>query len=320
MLRSHRARLSLPFSLTALLLGAGCGPATEPETGTPTGTAAVAARSAAEAPQPGAVVVELREGGVHLWANDAPRRDVLYALSEALGFSLRLREFEPQRLTLRLDDATQDAAIAAVLRGVPYKVTYGHEPAAGHVARKLAVGSSEQTEELRARMAEAKPGRLSTAERTRLLARARLLRDRRERDEAEIRRIEREVEADMERYRADVAAQLEDPDPEVRASTIAQWDTESPEGLARAVALAVDDPDPRVRAAALQTLADDGRPQARAVVLEALGEADPTLVAAAVEAIGSMGDASLLPRVEPLAQHPDPEVRAAVENARLELQ
>ena len=85
----------------------------------------------------------------------------------------------------------------------------------------------------------------------------------------------------------------------------------SGDAAARVVELAKSDPDPRVRAAAVERLGDADTYQATTALLDSLADPSPQVVIAALEALEFSGDRSMLPRIEPLANHPNPAVREA---------
>jgi HEAT repeat protein len=122
-------------------------------------------------------------------------------------------------------------------------------------------------------------------------------------------------------------------DPEVTSSLVTAL--RSPEATVRCMAAAMlgrtsvegggpplvrlvdDDPDATVRAAALDALAVLGGPPTAAAAAEArLGDPDPRVRVAAVRALGAIapnpGSIEAIPRIDELAEDPDPSVRAAM--------
>jgi len=103
-------------------------------------------------------------------------------------------------------------------------------------------------------------------------------------------------------------ARLADPDPEVRASEAAWLEPEA-EGLQQLVRILGADPDPQVRIAAAEALADGDSFGAVEALLRALSDSDPRVVIAALDALEFAADETVIPRLQPLLQHPVPAVR-----------
>jgi HEAT repeat protein len=113
----------------------------------------------------------------------------------------------------------------------------------------------------------------------------------------------------LARRNAERVAKLADPDPEVRASEVASLEPEA-EGLQQLERALAADPDPLVRIAATEALADGDSFGAVEALLRALSDSDPSVVIAALDGLEFAADETVIPRLQPMLQHPAPEVRA----------
>jgi len=238
---------------------------------------------------------------------------LLEELAARAGFELEVGEVTPKSLTLRLADAPLLDAIATILEGTPFRAEYAVDPTTGeHRLAKLGVGNPTA----RPATADAGAPGADREERARRFSSDRmreLMAQRREGSEDR----SRDVTAALEERRVREAAALEQlaaGDAQRRADALETIDP-SGEALARISELARSDPDARVRAVAVERLGDADAYQATTVLLESLSDPAPQVVIAALAAIEFMGDASLLPRIEPFANHPDPAVREAAREA-----
>ncbi len=278
-------------------------------------------------PAPGANLVELADGRVHLALREASPLAVLEVLGARAGFALAVGDVRAEPVTMRLDDASLAEALAALLRGIPYGIDYVLDPTTGaHRVGAVRVGTFREPQIVGVAQP---PGAGETTDATDRATRAEALRRRleRERQERRVAQVERaaartrdpeETGALLGRFLATARersqASLDDPDPEVRAEAVAAMDVEGSE-LDRLIETARSDPDPSVRAAAAERLGDEGTHRAVAGLLDTLGDSDPSVLLAAIQAVESAGDESLVARLEPLTHHPDPQVRAAAGEA-----
>jgi hypothetical protein len=243
---------------------------------------------------PGEISLRSEEGGFRLRANAGARLDVLRALQLEEGFSLAMAEGAQlgPPLTVRLVDATRDDVLALALAGVPHALRYEPVVGAGRRLLEVRVGDFGDPGPGRGR---ARPPRAFEAERPAL---------------SEGERRERYERSQAERTRA-----LASPDPGARLEA-ATWIHADPYTIPLLGDALLGDESSAVRAAAAATLGEatdehDAHGAAE-LLLEALDDPDSRVVLTALEALESVGDASVIPRLEPLLGHPDPAVREQV--------
>ncbi len=111
---------------------------------------------------------------------------------------------------------------------------------------------------------------------------------------------------------------LDDPDPETRVDAVFWIDLEGG-ALEQLISMLESDPDAEVRASIVDRLGDEESPAATAAVTTALRDRDPEVVLRAIEVLEFDGGDWLIPELEQLRSHPDPEVREAAEDSLLYL-
>jgi hypothetical protein len=312
---------SAVFLAGVLLFGAGCGPeqAADPTVAAPVVEAAAASDPAL--PAPGTARVEFANGRVSVFSNGAQRLAILEQLAEKAGFELLVGDVERLALTLRIEDTPLGEALTTLLAGVPYRLEYDHDAAAGlHVLVWLTVGypvsagaaaqPEPEDEEPQFESAQEVFWRYGENLRERLLAMS----------PEERQRMREEHAAWAEAMEPELLEQLEDPDPEVRSDAIADLPIEGEgaigaERFQRIASLLADDPDRRVRIAAVERLGELESPEAINALAKTLSDPDHEVVLAAIEALEDVDDASAIPYLEPLLQDPDTEIRDAAEFA-----
>jgi hypothetical protein len=246
-------------------------------------------------PGRGRVLVWPSARGVTVLANDAMRRLVLSALAREARFRAELVEGVALRgrITLRAVDVSLDEVFARLLEGVPYTAHYGVDAeTGGRVLSHVSVG--EVLEATRVAVGDRGDDRRQA-----------------ERSEPPLRPAEEDWEK-RERIAARQAGFLEDlasTDPEARADAagFVRADSDTIPLLSNLVAA---DPNPAVRAAAAETLGEAGEFSAAVgALVSALDDPDPAVVIAAIEALEWVGEASIVPEIQFLLEHPHPEVR-----------
>jgi hypothetical protein len=241
-------------------------------------------------PAPGAWSVTVSGGVARIWANAAPRDEVLRELAERAGFELELGEgavLPP--LSARIEGSV-DEALPIVVGPLDYCVERVFEPGLdSHRVRRVSVGPGEpdRTE------APAPAGSDSQG-----WQRIEVLRE----------RLEPSARLTM------VFEKLESPDPDERADAVAELEPAEEELEVLRAALE-DDPAAAVRIAAAEQLAGAGSYGATQALLGALADRDPEVVAAVVEGLASSGDASVIPELAALLEHREPGVRDAAARA-----
>jgi HEAT repeat protein len=103
-------------------------------------------------------------------------------------------------------------------------------------------------------------------------------------------------------------ARLADPDPGVRATEVAGLEPDA-DGLQQLERILATDPDPEVRIAATEVLADGDSSGAVEALLRALSDSDSRVVIAALDGLEFAADETVIPRLQPLLQHPAGNVR-----------
>jgi hypothetical protein len=296
----HRARL---FAVLACaLLGVGCGGGCSggstkdlPAAGTGTPSVAVAPSGSEPALPPLGEVKAWRdgEGLASVLASGAPRGAIVTAIAEAADFGVMIgAEADLDApLTVRVQRETLEVALGRVLAGVPHALEYARD--AGSGAKRLAlvtVGRQAPAVGLAAGVTGPKPP--VTGEK------------RRERTpEQEQKRAER-----AQRVWAESLENLGSYDSELRADGARWLDVSTTEGLQAAVEHLENDESPEVRVAAAGVLLDSDVGAVQPL-LRALGDPDPRVVLAALEALEFVGDEATVPRLQPLLEHKDVEIR-----------
>jgi hypothetical protein len=334
-----------------LISSGGCGNAERDAA--PASREARSARPPAAAPsksQP-RLVVEVAGDRVRLIAREIARRELLEELAFEAHFVLELGDFEPQRVTLRLEDASLDEVLGAVLVGTPYGIDYDFD----RRVQTLRVGSFEEPPVALVPVARDEsaigvrggesilnapsPDRPASLRERQILEEAelqRLLDDPRPDVRAAAAELERVLDdspsdaraaaaerepllddppSDLFGAAAELKPLLDDPSPEVRAEAVYDYDHEGPLGLDPLIDLALSDPDPGVRAAAAETLGHEGSPSALSTLVETLKDPSPEVLRISIETLALVGDKHHAASIRPLLGHPDAEVREAAEIA-----
>jgi len=295
-----------------LLAVSGCG--SEPPASDVAREAQIAGAASPPTSGPASAALRLRAGRVSVARDQVLQLAVLEELAGRAGFELEVGAVAPRSITLRLDDAPLLEAISVMLEGTAFRAEYAVDPRTGaHVLAKLSVGESVSASPS---VPEAGIVVDSAAEAARK-ARSEKIREifAQRREKAEERGRLASASSEERRAReAEAVEQLADADGERRAEALAAIDPAG-DASARISELAKLDPDPRVRAAAVARLGEADTYQATSALLDALADPSPLVLIAALEALEFAGDPSLLPRIEPLAQHPDPAVREAASDA-----
>jgi hypothetical protein len=283
-----RAIVSLAFgALLGLVLGCG---SEEPEVRTgasaaapapPVAPAAAMAPANAEGPAlPALGKFEVRVGpeGTVALANQAPRRLVLEAIARETGLVVVsfVSGGDPKgRVTLRSIGEPIEVVLARALAGVPFSI----EPVGQGARLSVIVGTQGAAPEPPARARAETPRPPPT-------------RDARPAPDDESETLE----------------QLTSGDPEERVEAVEWLDVTAAAGYEAVVERLLNDPDPEVRAAAAESLGD-ADVGAVGPLLRALEDRESVVVLEALDSLELLGDASTVEKLEPVLDHPDPEVR-----------
>jgi hypothetical protein len=259
-------------------------------------------------PEPGSVLVSLSEWGVTVRANQVSRRMVLAELERSAGFLLK---FAPgvrleELVTIDTVDASLAEVLGNLLEGGSYALYFGVAESGERVLEQVAVGDFSGTDVPAPELAAKIPDKARwTSDRARERPSRNVERD----PIAQAERLER-----LKRRREENFSRIDDDDPAVRADA-AEGLPADDETIPALADLAMNDPDAGVRKAAVSALsdADQENTAARGALLGALSDPDPQVVIAALDSIEWIGDASMIPEITPLLQHPNAEVRGAAE-------
>jgi hypothetical protein len=312
LLTAFPARFAAPLAALAAvapLALAGCG-------GDEAGSrAASSTQTAATAPAATGAPLRFENGRVSVARDQVLQLALLEELAARAGFALEVGAVAPRNLTLELDAVPLIEALSVILEGTAFQLQYALDPATGaHRLARLHVGEPRA-------VAAAPPAAAAEADaaprRERGARGAEKLRGMFGGPREDTEELSRAAAASAEERRAREAAALEqltNTDPERRAEAFASIDPDG-DAAAQISEVARTDPDPRVRAAAVERLGDADTYEATSVLLESLSDPSPQVVVTAIEALEYVGDRSLLPRIEPLAGHANPAVRAAAKEA-----
>jgi hypothetical protein len=251
------------------------------------------------------------DGTFDLAVDAEPRSQVLDALAEAADFGVvpGRGSAAPQRVTVHLESASAEEALAEILAGVPHHVHWERGAADGAVAlRRVTVGllpPPEARGDGRARLGQ------RLRERRRALAQ-------RTPEDLERLRVEREERAAERRTWIEHLRGSPLERDRARAATLMKPDRD----LDSLVGYLLEDDSPEVRERAAESLADAAAGEAALTaaeaLLEALSDPDARVITAAVAALEDVHDTLPDPRIRravgDLGDHPDPGVREAVDD------
>ena len=113
---------------------------------------------------------------------------------------------------------------------------------------------------------------------------------------------------------AQLLSDLDSTDPDARIDA-ADWIDLEGEALERMISLLESDPDPMVRATIVDRLGEEITPGTLAALVNALRDPDPEVVLRAIDVLEFEAEDWLIPELEPLLAHSDPEVREAAQYA-----
>jgi len=289
------------------ILAIACKPSAEkPKTAAvPTPTARQQVPAAPELPPLGQARVELSERGVTVLANEAPRLDVLNELARVAGFKLvvgELSEGHAGNASVYTVDSPLGEALIRVLSGIPFRLDFDVDSErGGSVLREVTVGKV-----LGQRIARGKSQGDRTQRAEQRVARRKQLANTLS-DEERLKRIQERA--------AWGSKELDNPDPNVRAEAAGAVDIHDSKEFQRLASLLKSDSSPEVRAAAAERIGDSDAASARDLLRDALNDTNAQVVKNAIEQLEFGGDDSLIPDLEPLLQHPDPEVREQAQDA-----
>ncbi len=296
---------ALAIGLTGAALvaiGFGCG---SQEASDPAATTSTESKPAPDRPLSphGTAYVEYSDGRVTVRSDGSLQLAVLEQLAAQVGFGIVAGRTDAEPITLDIERASLIDAIALILDGLSYTLGYEFDEASGtRILARVEIG--ESLENGAVNLPKAAP--------------------------TDALRIHDRVSIPAERARgnqmvptkdayateqAELLLSLDSPDPEERADA-ADWIDLDGKALERMISLLESDPDPDVRVTIVDRLGDEESPAAMAALIVALRDPDSEVVLRAIEILEFEAEEWLIPELEPLFSHRDPEVREAAQDAK----
>jgi len=297
-LRSRRRPGRKPWLTVVALVGAalGCGSQEVPDASV---TPSIETKREAEPQRParfGEARVEYSDGFATVHCDGSLQLAVLEQLAEQAGFEIVAGRVHARPITLRIERVPLVDAIAAILDGLPYRLQYAPDDASGsRMLARVEIGELRQWAAANAGRGTPKPPEDSASG-----AAAGAVAPPDDEDAAE---------------QAELLASLASSDPDARIDAI-DWIELDPKAMEQMTSLLASDPDAEVRGAIVDRLGDEESPAALAALITALRDPDSDVVLRAIAALETAGGPWLIPDIEPLLSHPDPEVREAAQDAK----
>jgi hypothetical protein len=236
---------------------------------------------------------------------------ILEQLAGQAGFEIIAGKTTAKPITLRIERAALIEAIALILDGSSYTLRYDLDEASGtRILARVEIG--KDLDKSAANLTKAAPtNALRASDRSSSAST----------QSAEGARSDgtEPASAEYAAEQAELLSSLDSPDPEARAEA-ADWIDLDGEALERVISLLESDPDADVRTTIVERLGDVESPAAVAALVVALRDPDAEVVLRAIEVLEFQAEAWLIPELEPLLAHPDPEVREAARDAQLYLE
>jgi hypothetical protein len=230
---------------------------------------------------------------VTLHCDGSLRLAVLEQLAAQAGFEIIAGRVDAQPITLQIEGAALVDAIALILDGIVYTLEYDFDEASEtRVIARVKIGETLGLDTVNS--AETAPTDTP-----------------RKRDSG-IGRTGPPSEANTAEQ-AELLSELDSSDPEVRADA-ADWIDLDGEALARMISLLKSDPDANVRATIVDRLGEEISLATVAALIAAFQDPDPEVVLRAIEALEFDAEPELIPELETLLGHRDPEVSEAAQD------
>jgi hypothetical protein len=290
------------IGVALVAIGLGCG---SQEASDPVATTLTESKTAPDRPLSphGTAYVAYSDGRVTVRSDGSLQLAVLERLAAQVGFEIIAGKTDARPITLQIERASLIDAIALILDGLSYTLGYEFDEASGtRILARVEIGESFENGAVN----------LPKAASTDAL------------------RIHDRVSSPAERARGDqmvptkdayateqdeLLLSLDSPDPEERADA-ADWIDLDEKALERMISLLESDPDPDVRLTIVDRLGDEESPAAMAALIVALRDPDSEVVLRAIEILEFEAEEWLIPELEPLLSHRDPEVREAAQDAK----
>jgi hypothetical protein len=291
--RSFRATAAL----IAAAVGFGCGPSETADSVVATEAHSTPAFDSA-LPETGKLLVEYSDGRVTVRSDGSLQLSILEQLAAKANFEIIAGKVDAHPITLRIENAALLDAIELILDGLTYTVAYDLDKASGtRTLARIEIGDA---------FGRGTANPAQTAASAALGTRHRVAGARSD-----------QMERNSEEYsaeQAEILAELDSPDPEERADAVFWLDLDE-QSLERMISLLRSDPDPDVRASIVDRLGDEESVSAISAVAAALQDPNPEVVLRAIEALQFNAEEWLIPELERLLTHSNPEVREAAEDA-----
>ena len=293
-------------TIAIVTIGLGCGSqeASDPLATTPTESEPAPDRSL---PAPGKAHVEYSDGLVTVRSNGSLQLAILEQLAAQAGFEIVTGKTQARPITLQIDRASLVTAIALILDGYTYSIGYDFDKASGtriltrvEIDKALENGAANLAENALPN-ARQRPDRVTSA----------AIRSAEEPRSDRIKPISEAYASEQ----AELLSSLDSPDPEERIDA-AEWIDLDKTTLDRMISLLESDPDAEVRATIVDRLGEEESPAAIAALIVALRDPDSEVVLRAIEILEFEAEEWLIPELEPLLAHSDPEVREAAQDAK----
>jgi hypothetical protein len=253
-------------------------------------------------PAAGKAHVEYSDGLVTVRSNGSLQLAILEQLAAQADFEIVVGKTEARPITLQIDRASLVAAIDLILDGFTYTLGYDLDKASGaRILTRVEIdGALENGAASLAANAPQRPDRAPSAAT-------------RPAEGARGDPMESVSEASSDEQ-AELLSNLDSPDPETRADAADWIDLDGP-ALKRLTSLLESDPDADVRATIADRFGEEESPAAITALVAALQDPNSEVVLRAIEALEFEGGAWLIPELERLLAHSDPEVREAAQDA-----
>jgi len=252
-------------------------------------------------PAPGRAHVEYSDGLVTVRSNGSLQLAILEQLAAQAGFEIVVGKTEARPITLQIDRASLVAAIDLILVGFTYTLGYEFGKESGtRILTRVEIDGTLKNDA--ARLAKTAP------------ANAPQIPDRAPSAATRAGEGTRGDPMELDGEQAELLSDLDSPDPETRADAADWIDLDGP-AFERMASLLESDPDEDVRATIADRLGEEGSPEAIAALVAALRDPNSEVVLIAIEALAFEGGAWLIPELERLLSHRDPEVREDAEDA-----
>ena len=243
--------------------------------------------------------LQIGQGVVSIRAIEASRQVILGDMASQLGFELRNPRGLDALVTVDLENSPVNSALRSLLAGVSFSARY-RENADEQGFRIAGVTVGEEAALLSAVGAQQTASEPSIA-----LAASGI----------PMPPIKGEIYFGSEPDEVELAQRLQFGSTEDRAIAVSELMMD-PTGFNAAYLTYLRDPDPEVRLAVLELVEAEENFVAKQMVVASLSDTNKDIVMYALEIVDALGDFSLVPQIESLFNHYDPEVREYAREVR----